>query len=612
MAQRAASVQPYPDIPSKKTLKTGDGACRTGTTTYTVGNANPTTAPAINPEYSSVTAEAPVTTTEDSSVTADGPHEAQQRRHGGLPEYTGPLPRRQREITHVMRVEVAQDQEGAAVGTPAEKNPVQSMAAVMAEMHRADAVNAKVLQARAANDAMEEKKTEEAARWAARATKRRERAHRRRLARKEREQRHGDGVLVTVGDVMRVTSERDGQSKAAPEEGDLRPGPTPERQVKMPEPSPELRDAMVWSVRARDALREVEARRGALTEGFAKLAVVEAERLELLAAGNVVGENETRDGVARQLIAAAAGLRAIAADDWTDGEETPLHVSRARRRFEKKVQKARAKARRQQQRHDTLPQYETETFTAMDELRRQGRDRARKFTREEAEAVELVLPYATEALRKKQRQKQRRDYDYHSGSYYQEPVLEEREGHAQPVRVGKLRAARASTIDLLPTATMLVRNERKPVKIDTGAQYSVAGQGWSRYGTKLDTVAPVDYMEGFSGVAVKVLGAWRFDFLTQYQQHMQVDALLVASDTPDFLVGEDWMYAQGVKIDFLASEMKWYADDEKIVVPFTGIGTSTARGTGAAKVRLLKQAKVVTQTMHHVHLAVEAPDGSVG
>ncbi|KAE9265809.1 hypothetical protein PR003_g32341, partial [Phytophthora rubi] len=262
MAQRAASVQPYPDIPSKKTLKTGDGACRTGTTTYTVGNANP--------EYSSVTAEAPVTTTEDSSVTADGPDEAQQRRHGGLAEYTGPLPRRQREITHVMRVEVAQDQEGAAVGTPAEKNPVQLMAAVMAEMHRADAVNAKVLQARAAYDAMEEKKTEEAARWAARATKRRERAHRRRLAREEREQRHGDGVLVTVGDVMRVTSERDGQSKAALEEGDLGPGPTPERQVKMPEPSPEFRDAMVWSVRARDALREVEARRGALTEGFAK------------------------------------------------------------------------------------------------------------------------------------------------------------------------------------------------------------------------------------------------------------------------------------------------------------------------------------------------------
>ncbi|KAE8977750.1 hypothetical protein PR002_g24919, partial [Phytophthora rubi] len=73
---------------------------------------------------------------------------------------------------------------------------------------------------------------------------------------------------------------------------------------------------------------------------------------------------------------------------------------------------------------------------------------------------------------------------------------------------------------------------------------------------------------------VRVLGVWRFDFLTQYQQRMEVDALLVESDTPDFLIGEDWMYALGVKIDFLASEMKWYAEDEKVVVPFAGIGTA--------------------------------------
>ncbi|KAE9351357.1 hypothetical protein PF008_g5979 [Phytophthora fragariae] len=300
----------------------GDGACRTSATTDTVGNTNPTTAPAINTEYSSVTTEASVTTTEDSSVTTDGPDEARQRRHGGLAEYTGPLSRRQREITHVTRVEVAHDKEATAVDTPAEKKPVQLMTEVMAEMDRADVVNAKVLQARAANDAMEEKKTEEAAHWTARATKRQERAHRRRHARKESEQQHGDGVLVTGQDVMSATSERGGQSKGAPEEGDLRPGPIPEQRFKMPEPSPEFRDAMVWSVRARDALREVEVRRGVLTEGFARLAIVEAERLELLAAGNVVGENETRGGVARQLIAAAAGLRAIAADDWTGDTAT--------------------------------------------------------------------------------------------------------------------------------------------------------------------------------------------------------------------------------------------------------------------------------------------------
>ncbi|KAE9070650.1 hypothetical protein PF010_g26181 [Phytophthora fragariae] len=249
----------------------------------------------------------------------------------------------------------------------------------------------------------------------------------------------------------------------------------------------------------------------------------------------------------------------------------------------------------------------------MDELHRGGRAHARHLTREEAEAAELVLPYATEALKKrKHRRKRQRVYDYHSGSHYQEPVLGSVEGRAQSVRIGKLRAARTPAIDLLPTATVLVRNEMKPVKIDTGAQYSVAGREWGRYGTKLDVLAPVDYREGFSGVAVRVLGVWRFDFLTQYQQRMQVDALLVESDTPDFLIGEDWMYTHGVKINFLASEIKWYAEDEKVVVPFAGIGTAQTPGARTAKVRLLKQTKVVTQTMRRVHMAVEAPDGAVG
>jgi hypothetical protein len=203
-------------------------------------------------------------------------------------------------------------------------------------------------------------------------------------------------------------------------------------------------------------------------------------------------------------------------------------------------------------------------FLAEDERRRKGRGQARRLTREEAEAADLVLPHSTESLEKKKgRRKMQRVYDYHIGNYYQEPVMEPLDDPGHVVRVGKLRAARAPTMDLLPTATMAVGGKRKPIKIDTGAQYSVAGRGWKDFGTKLDMVSPVDYMEGFSGIVVRVLGIWRFHFVTQYQQSMQVDALLVESDTPDVLVGEDWMYKQGVKIDFLSSDMKWYAGDDK-------------------------------------------------
>eukprot|EP00644_Phytophthora_capsici_P009529 jgi/Phyca11/107157/e_gw1.13.879.1 len=76
---------------------------------------------------------------------------------------------------------------------------------------------------------------------------------------------------------------------------------------------------------------------------------------------------------------------------------------------------------------------------------------------------------------------------------------------------------------------------------------------------------------------------------------MTVDALIVDRDTEDFLIGEDWMYDQGVKIDFVSGEMKWYEDNTKKVVPFTGVGTREQRER-VAKIRLIRKTKVRTQT----------------
>ncbi|KAE9221449.1 hypothetical protein PF004_g13046 [Phytophthora fragariae] len=362
--------------------------------------------------------------TNESKLTQGGCCEAPRPERKGLSEYTGPLPRRQREVTQVMRVGSSREGppvQNKSVNAPKERNPVQLMAAVLSEMKKGDAQHAKVLQARAVADAIAKSKDAEAERWAARATKRRERTRRRRAAKEKSDHQEQQDAIVTAQDVASATSKRsegmrDGECPA--------PGRVKEQQFVMPEPDPDFREAMMWSIRARDALREVEIRGDALTEGFGKLATSKAERLELLAAGNVVGENDTRDGVAQQLVAAATGLRAIARDDWVDKEETPLQVSRAIRRFEKRVRKARAKVRRQQQVGRDLPYNERDTFVAMDELHRGGRAHARHLTREEAEAAELVLPYATEALKKrKHRRKRQRVYDYHSGSHYQEPVL---------------------------------------------------------------------------------------------------------------------------------------------------------------------------------------------
>jgi hypothetical protein len=82
-----------------------------------------------------------------------------------------------------------------------------------------------------------------------------------------------------------------------------------EPDYEMPEPTCEFREALLLSIAARDAVNAVEERRDVLADGFGKLALAEARRMELLAAGNVAGENNTREGVAHQLLAAATGLR---------------------------------------------------------------------------------------------------------------------------------------------------------------------------------------------------------------------------------------------------------------------------------------------------------------
>ncbi|GMF29522.1 unnamed protein product [Phytophthora fragariaefolia] len=532
----------------------------------------------------------------------------------GLMKYTGRLPRRQREVTQVMRVEgpVSTQRCPSTAMETTEGSPAALRKEFMAEEAKRGTGQARMFREGVMNDETKQLEAQEKERGSARVAKRRERAQRRR-ARREKQQGQQGPRGITVQDVRHASSARAVGPGEEVTDSDMGPGVTAEQNFNMPEPSDQFVEALKWSVRAHAATREVKKRRDTLVDGFANLAMPEARRLELLAAGNVAGENDTRQSVAQQILAAAAGLKAIGADEWRDDDDTPVKVSRARRRYQKKVMKGRTKALRRWKRQVVSGHCLEGTFNAMRDMQRHGVENARRLTEEEVEAATLVLPHATDSLKKSARQKKmRRCYEYRSGSIYEPPCVKALDGLPQPVRVAKLRAARAEMMDLLPTATMEIKGEWKPVKIDTGAQYSVAGECWAPYGVKLDVPPPVDFMEGFSGTAVKVLGVWRFLFRTLYQQVLQVDALLVESATSDFLLGEDWMYRHGVKIDFTSSEMKWYTDDANVVVPFTGIGARSQQPTRMAKVRLIRQTKVITQTLHNVKLAVEAPDGSLG
>ncbi|KAG6583176.1 RNA-dependent DNA polymerase [Phytophthora cinnamomi] len=161
-------------------------------------------------------------------------------------------------------------------------------------------------------------------------------------------------------------------------------------------------------------------------------------------------------------------------------------------------------------------------------------------------------------------------------------------GGDYPVRVGRLRAVHAPAVDALPTAIVKARTGWKRIKFET-----------------------VDYVEGLTGAIARGLGVRRFKFLTQYGQEMEVDALVVEGAADEFLLGEDWMLPNGVKIDFTSCEMKWYDGDDKKIVPFS-CQKHGRLDEHTVRVRLVKGAKVTTSTCRRVELAVVAPEGTTG
>ncbi|GMF46613.1 unnamed protein product [Phytophthora fragariaefolia] len=76
--------------------------------------------------------------------------------------------------------------------------------------------------------------------------------------------------------------------------------------------------------------------------------------------------------------------------------------------------------------------------------------------------------------------------------------MEEIEGEERLVRVGRMRAVQAPVIDTLPTAVVDVCGEQHRIKLDTGIQYSVAGEASMTLGERQDILPPVDYVEAFT------------------------------------------------------------------------------------------------------------------
>ncbi|OWZ17073.1 RNA-dependent DNA polymerase [Phytophthora megakarya] len=413
---------------------------------------------------------------------------------------------------------------------------------------------------------------------------RRQRKRQRRVKR-DRERHHRrvereklKALVVDPGDVEALTSKREGLTGAS-HGARLTEGATAEAKVKLLEPIQESRNALRYSASAVRALNVVREEEGAPKGRLVELATPEANWQVNLAAGNVVGESDARDGVAAQLVTTAMGLEAIGSVGVDKPMElTALQASRTRRRFEKRVRKAKAKEWRK-----------------VREWIRGNEDHTGKCA--------AFGPGKRRTLEKR--------YHYQSGSVYKQPCIERADDGGRPVRTGSLRAVRAPATATLPTARVKMRGQWCDIKLDTGAQYTVAGESWEQFGVRQEGLPPVDFVEGFTGTVAKVLGVWEFRMETQYGQIMTVEALVVQGAADEFLLGEDWMVNNGVKLDFTACEMKWYAGDIKKIVPFSCTNPNDA-DSSVVGVRVVRQAKVHTQTCHHVELAVAAPEGTTG
>ncbi|KAE8994224.1 hypothetical protein PR001_g12776 [Phytophthora rubi] len=164
--------------------------------------------------------------------------------------------------------------------------------------------------------------------------------------------------------------------------------------------------------------------------------------------------------------------------------------------------------------------------------------------------------------------------------------------------------------DGLPTATMMVDEERVAIKLDSGARYSVAGTDWMQRGERLRKDAPVECVEGIGGFRLNVLGVWAFTMRNAYGQVVELEAYIIEGCADEFLVGVDFLRQHRASMDFDCNEVKYFDHDKLIIIPFRT--EDDEGGAKVAVVRLVKQSRLGRSAVTPVEVMVTAPDGEEG
>jgi hypothetical protein len=155
------------------------------------------------------------------------------------------------------------------------------------------------------------------------------------------------------------------------------------------------------------------------------------------------------------------------------------------------------------------PQYleETGSLAEMRATRRAAPKEAKNFRvarrarrpqlkRQQHEKATVATAATQQAMAQRSRRRQRAGYNYEKhGAFGDVELAEASDG--RPQRKAQLRAAGSGALTSLPTALLAVSRKRTlEVRLDTCAQFSIAGDELRQYGRCLTRSAPVDIVEG--------------------------------------------------------------------------------------------------------------------
>ncbi|KAE9357759.1 hypothetical protein PF008_g3016 [Phytophthora fragariae] len=127
------------------------------------------------------------------------------------------------------------------------------------------------------------------------------------------------------------------------------------------------------------------------------------------------------------------------------------------------------------------------------------------------------------------------------------------------------------------------------------------------YGDKVEMEAPVDFVEGIRGFLLDVVGVWRFELRSVFNEKVVVDACVVAGCTSEFLLGVDFMRAKGAMMDFDKNEVRYREDGRAVVILFRT--REDGGGARVAAVRVAGKAQLAERTVTPVRVSVAAEDG---